>query len=414
MRIVVLALLALAACGRDAEPPPPPPSPPPAPPEKIPVPAPPAERRIAFVRRSNVWVMNPDGSGARAVTSLKDAAAGSPAWSPDRRRIAFIAAIDPEFQITPRNLFVIGADGSDLRQVTPIPRADRRLDDAPKGVARGRALRIVKDVREPVAGLRVTTYGTHREAQTGPDGTFQIYLPAGGGWVKVAGVAYGRHWSATRFAGAREGAAVELGDIVLSSGGDGEPASPAWSADGRHLAYLFRHSLLDRTEQGGTVSLRSIGVDGSGDQTIAMPAPASIVAGPILQGGVAWIKTSDGRLFRIDLDTRRISAVIDVGTGVPDALALAPDGATFATLRIEEAGMLSIALVRNGAAQTLATLKPDDSVPHSLDFSPNGATIVLDRRTGTSSDLWSFEIATRRWTRLTSDGESSDPVWNGR
>jgi Tol biopolymer transport system component len=358
--------------------------------------------------------MKPDGSDARRITELKDAAATGPAWSPDRQWIAFSAAIDPEFQLTPRNLFVIRADGSGLRQVTPIPRAGLRLDDVPKGTARGRALRVVKEAREPAAGFRVTAYGTRRAWETGPDGTFQIFLPSGGGWVKIEGVVDGRRWSGTRFATVREGATADLGDIVLSSGGDGEPCSPAWSGDGRTLAYLFRHSLVDRAERGGTVSLRVIRADGSGDQTLATPERVSIVAGPLLQGGVAWIKTSDGRIFRIDLDTRRISAMIDAGTGVPDALAIAPDGTTFATLRLEDAGMLSIALVRNGKPETLVTFRPDEAAPHAIDFSPDGSMLVMDRRSGTSSDLWTLTIASKAWTRLTSDGASSDPVWNGR
>ena len=119
-------------------------------------------------------------------------------------------------------------------------------------------------------------------------------------------------------------------------------------------------------------------------------------------------------IFRVDLDTRRISGMLDAGLGVPDALALAPDGATFATLRLEDAGMLAIALVKHGKPETLVTLKPDEGAPHAIDFSPDGTRLVFDRRKGSSSDLWTLTIATKAWSRLTSDGASSDPVWNGR
>src|SRR5689334_4560795 len=88
MRIAVLALLALGACGKEPDPPAPPPAPS-VPAGKKVAPSPPAERLIAFARHGNLWVMKPDGSGARAVTDLKGAAAASPAWSPDRQWIAF-------------------------------------------------------------------------------------------------------------------------------------------------------------------------------------------------------------------------------------------------------------------------------------------------------------------------------------
>ena len=91
-----------------------------------------------------------------------------------------------------------------------------------------------------------------------------------------------------------------------------------------------------------------------------------------------------------------------------------PDGSTVATLRLEDAGMLAIALVRAGKAETLVTLKPDEGAPHAIDFSPDGTELVMDRRREGGSDLWVFKIATKTWTRLTDDGASSDPVWNGR
>jgi hypothetical protein len=408
MRALLLVTLALWGCGREPEAPPPG-TPPPSPPAVDP-----AERPIAFVRQGNLWVMKADGTGARALTNLRDAAVASPAWSPDRRRIAFSASVDPDFQLTPRNLFVVGSDGTGLRQVTPMVRAGRRLDDAPKGIVRGRALRIVDGQRVPAPGLRVTAYGLHQAWETAADGSFHAFLPAGGGWIRIAGMLDDRRWDASRFTAVSEGTTTLLGEITVSPGGDAEPAAPAWSADGRSIGYLLRHSLINRLQFGGTVSLHLIRDDGSGDQTIAEPAGASIIAGPVLQGGTSWVKTSDGRILRIDLDTHQVSASIDAGTGVPDAIALAPEGATFATLRLDGAGHLEVALVRGGKAETLVALPPGEGVPHAIDFSPEGATLVMDRRDGPRSDLWSLQIATKAWTRLTTDGGSSDPAWHGR
>ncbi|HXX94032.1 MAG TPA: hypothetical protein VEN81_10385, partial [Planctomycetota bacterium] len=210
------------------------------------------------------------------------------------------------------------------------------------------------------------------------------------------------------------GTTTILGDLTVTPGGDDEPALPAWTSDGRSIGYLLRHSLINRLQFGGTVAFHVIHEDGSGDLAIAEPTGPSIVAGPVFQGGTAWLKTSDGRILRVDLDTRGISASIDAGIGVPDALALSPDGGTLATFRLEEPGRLGILVLRSGKAETVASLAEKDGWPHALDFSPDGETLLMDRREGPRSDLWTLRIATGAWTRLTSDGGSSDPVWHGR
>jgi TolB protein len=60
-----------------------------------------------------IWVMNADGTGQRALTSL-GTNPGFPDWSPDGREIAFHAARgDGNF-----DLFVMDADGSNIRRLT--------------------------------------------------------------------------------------------------------------------------------------------------------------------------------------------------------------------------------------------------------------------------------------------------------
>jgi TolB protein len=72
--------------------------------------------RIAFTvidgDDTDVWTCNPDGSGARRLTT-SPALDLSPSWSPDGRRIAFVSDRSGSPQ-----LFVMNADGSEQRRLT--------------------------------------------------------------------------------------------------------------------------------------------------------------------------------------------------------------------------------------------------------------------------------------------------------
>ncbi|HZJ00767.1 MAG TPA: hypothetical protein VFD22_08900 [Gemmatimonadaceae bacterium] len=69
--------------------------------------------RIAFTRNSDIYVMNPDGSGSAWL-----AGGSAPAWSPNGTRIAFERFISPEF---PSELYVMNADGTNQVNVGNTP-----------------------------------------------------------------------------------------------------------------------------------------------------------------------------------------------------------------------------------------------------------------------------------------------------
>ena len=66
---------------------------------------------------SNIYVMNPDGSGLTRLTSTDQDA--FPTWSPDGTRIAFASHRDGNWEI-----YVMNADGANQTNITNNPADD--------------------------------------------------------------------------------------------------------------------------------------------------------------------------------------------------------------------------------------------------------------------------------------------------
>jgi tol-pal system beta propeller repeat protein TolB len=81
---------------------------------------------IIFTKHGDgLWKMRPDGSGVRRVTNKDDI---DPSWSPDGSMIAFASS-----RAGARQLFVMNADGSNIRQVTDLNNMGGRNTWSPDG-----------------------------------------------------------------------------------------------------------------------------------------------------------------------------------------------------------------------------------------------------------------------------------------
>lgn len=69
--------------------------------------------------QGDLWVVEADGSHRRRLTDSGQGIDYSPTWSPDGKRVAFRTTRGSPSRPDPSNIFVINADGSGERQLTP-------------------------------------------------------------------------------------------------------------------------------------------------------------------------------------------------------------------------------------------------------------------------------------------------------
>ncbi len=176
-------------------------------------------------KEDSLWVMNADGTGLRQLTHNKPAGKdecrceGSPVFSPDGKRIAFVRTIT-DLQTA---AFVVNADGTGLKQLTPwrlgisakldwSPDGSRIVVSSPQAERPGVASNVFT-VRPDGTGLKQLTHetkaGVHDLADGfSPDGTkiifaktidggpFQVYvMNADGTGIRQLTHGVDAHWA---------------------------------------------------------------------------------------------------------------------------------------------------------------------------------------------------------------------------
>lgn len=77
-----------------------------------------ASAKIVFCVDDDIYVMDDDGSRRRRLTHNTTALDTNPRWSPDGRKIAFTRYIDKTKSQTTAEVFIMNADGTDLKRLT--------------------------------------------------------------------------------------------------------------------------------------------------------------------------------------------------------------------------------------------------------------------------------------------------------
>ena len=200
-------------------------------------------RKIAFVR-DGVYVVNADGSEERRLTRIGD----TPTWSPNGQKLAF------------RSALTSGPNGnSEIYVVNANGRGQRRLTRKPGKIATGLVARRAEDrFREQLAGLG---HERRRKRETKADAER-------GAQLQSCVVPDGRRIAFER--PPRRGGSYKPGSAgfevyVMNADGSGEQrltrggSQPRWSPDGRKIAYL--------SKRGGNRDIRIMNAMGAGSGT---------------------------------------------------------------------------------------------------------------------------------------------------
>ena len=249
---------------------------------------------------NEIWLMGADGSDRRRLTEVEAAqndAAGSssPAWSPDGTQIVFAAQIGTLTEDQRLSeIYVMDADGTDRRQLTTNTDVDASPSWSPDG-KRIVFTRIVDhgtdEVRSGIFVMDAAGGGEVQVAQTARP-TFDL-SPA---WSPDGSmIAFTR---ASPSAGSENpSAAVYLvhldGRTPTKLTSDG--AEPDWSPDGKRIAFTSFRDHFGRTcfhECGTSGEIYVVGADGSQERRLTESRTSD--------GSPAW--SSDGRLIAFASD----------------------------------------------------------------------------------------------------------------
>ncbi len=221
--------------------------------------------RLAFIRvnrnacgvdclSASLFVIEADGSDLKQLTSSKpgvDCANGGgcaagPAWSPDGKTIAFQRQTGPLIgeEWAETAIYLIGADGRGLTQVTQQQRPSTGSDDAPQFSPDGRTLAFERrNIRGalPVDGMAVWTVrvdGRHEKRLTpwrlrggdttdwSPDGKRILFESNENGSPDV---------SANIYSIRKDGS--DLRQLTFAHGGGVQHFASSYSPDGRHITF---------------------------------------------------------------------------------------------------------------------------------------------------------------------------------
>jgi Tol biopolymer transport system component len=296
----------------------------------------------------------------------------APIWSPDGRWIAF-AGESPEF-----DLWVVGSDGGEPRQLTSGPARDEPTGWLPDGtgivfrrVGAGEARTMVAPVDGGPIRPLVAPLGGSQFVSLSPDGS-------------RAAVELRRGSSTTLWL--QDMAGGEARQLTTEGFEEGLPVRKMWSPDGRQLVYASRRTgTFDLwTANVETGELRQITNDVRNDTEHAWSPDGKWIAFSSDRGGQLdiWIVSAEGgEAIRVTDD---LALESDLGWH--------PDGSALYFARAETDGGIGVTVP--GGEPRMLVLWPGYLVNQpAVALSPDERTVLFVGNRSGSSDIWSVPLA---------------------
>jgi dipeptidyl aminopeptidase/acylaminoacyl peptidase len=210
--------------------------------------------RDANAVRSSIWVVPLDGPGEPRRLTAGDARHAEPRWSPDGRRIAFVS----DRGGGPAQLHVVSADGGEPLALSDLPESVSQVMWSPDGT------RIAFSSR-----VRAAAYGEEDQHRRAPRRITRLRFKLDDvGWTSDRR----RHLFTLPSDGSQPPAQLTYGDF--------EDGSPAWSPDGRRIAFASgREPDWDRRPYGDLYVVDAAGGEpeqltrGGGDSDVPVWSP---------------------------------------------------------------------------------------------------------------------------------------------
>jgi TolB protein len=266
-----------------------------------------------------------------------------PTFTPDGRHLVWSSDLDP------KEFFIAAADGANARQLPHVE---------------GRQTAISPD------GQQIAWFRTIEERELPPEG-----LPI----VPVVEL-----WASVLTGGSGRLLATGAPDTVAAD------ISPAWSPDGRYIAYAtVREITTQEGTSGPRTSVRVVAVDGSGERVVtqrpgfwagslswspdarylAYDGASSDVSPTVVGGSMA---TAPSNIFVADLEANEEIALTATGTHAVHPR-WSPDGRSLAYL---DAGQLVVVPVHDGRPIGPASVEPTGRAFRSISWSPDGEQLL--------------------------------------
>ncbi len=356
---------------------------------------------------STLWLVAAGGGDGRQLTTRDSAPGGhgSPAWSPDGRRLAFVS-----YGSVSDAVWTVAADGG---PATLVVEGDAVLFDpvwSPDGasiyyVGVSRATKSANVMRVPVAADTGGPVGApERVADTGRVVSRHLSFSPDGKRLVYSAVAMRSDIWSVSVAPATGEASGE--PVALTSDTSFRKSTPSFSRDGTRVAYSSKLT-------GATVDVWTVGADGG--------APTQLTSGPGMNAFPSWFPDGRRIAFMSRAEGAPVLRAFDFDTGVARDLFTWSAGINFPRVS-PDGNRVAFHSDRGGVVNVwMLSLQSGDPVQVTFDaelagwpcWSPDGSTLAVELRRGNGTQLGLVASGGGEIRQLTSEpGQSWTGSWS--